>query len=68
MHRLPSVRNEDEVNEKGKLNWFKPRTPKEGAQPTEDTAEQPAEDAKPKSHGRRSSKKQVEVAKEQAID
>ena len=47
-------------NEKGKLNWFKPRTPKEEAQPTEDTAEQPAEDAKPARRGRRSSKKQVE--------
>ena len=42
-------------NEKGKLNWFKPRTLKE-----EGTPEQPAEDAKPVSRGRRSSKKQVE--------
>ena len=47
-------------NEKGKLNWFKPRTPKEEAQPTEDTAKQPAEEAKPKRRGRRCSKKQVE--------
>ena len=48
-------------NEKGKLNWYKPRTPKEEAQPTEVTAEeQPAEEAKPKRRGRRSTKKQVE--------
>ena len=63
---------------KGKLNWFfkreaskaerKPRTPKEEAQPTEAVDEQPAQEAKPAKRGRRSSKKQVEVAKEQAID
>ena len=47
-------------NEKGKLNWYKPRTPKEEAQPTEAVEEQPAQEAKPAKRGRRSSKKQVE--------
>ena len=49
-------------NEKGKLNWYKPRTPKEEAQPTEAVEEQPAEDAKPKKRTRRTKKQIEEVA------
>ena len=49
-------------NEKGKLNWFKPRTPKEEAQPTEAVEEQPAEDAQPKKRTRRTKKQIEEVA------
>lgn len=48
-------------NEKGKLNWYKPRTPKE-AQRTEAVEEQPAEDAQPKKRTRRTKKQIEEVA------
>ena len=48
-------------NEKGKLQWYKPRTPQE-AQPTEAVEEQPAPEAKPKRRGRRSKKQIEEVA------
>ena len=49
-------------NEKGKLQWYKPRTPKEEAQPTEAVEEQPAPEAKPTRRGRRSKKQIEEVA------
>ena len=49
-------------NEKGKLQWYKPRTPKEEAQPTEAVEEQPAPEAKPAKRGRRSKKQKEEVA------
>ena len=49
-------------NEKGKLNWYKPRTPKEEAQPTEAVEEQPTEDAQPTKRTRRTKKQIEEVA------
>ena len=52
-------------NEKGKLQWYKPRTPKEEAQPTEALeapAEVPALEHQTAKRGRRRSKKTEEVA------